>query len=67
MGFMNAILAITTPGDEIILNTPYYFNHEMAITMAGRGQSLIKPWPPLEHHLGFYTLHLVDFAVAGRL
>ncbi|MDB9540820.1 pyridoxal phosphate-dependent aminotransferase [Anabaenopsis tanganyikae CS-531] len=35
MGFMNAILAITTPGDEIILNTPYYFNHEMAITMAG--------------------------------
>ncbi|TAF06006.1 MAG: pyridoxal phosphate-dependent aminotransferase [Nostocales cyanobacterium] len=34
MGFMNAILAITCPGDEIILNTPYYFNHEMAITMA---------------------------------
>ncbi|MDZ7959277.1 MAG: pyridoxal phosphate-dependent aminotransferase [Aulosira sp. DedQUE10] len=35
MGFMNAILAITNPGDEIILNKPYYFNHEMAITMAG--------------------------------
>jgi aspartate/methionine/tyrosine aminotransferase len=35
MGFMNAILAITFPGDEIILNTPYYFNHEMAIAMAG--------------------------------
>ncbi|MHC5936483.1 pyridoxal phosphate-dependent aminotransferase [Nostoc sp.] len=35
MGFMNAILAITSPGDEIILNTPYYFNHEMAIAMAG--------------------------------
>ncbi|BBD58511.1 aspartate aminotransferase [Nostoc sp. HK-01] len=35
MAFMNAILAITCPGDEIILNTPYYFNHEMAITMAG--------------------------------
>lgn len=35
MGFMNAILAITSPGDEIILNTPYYFNHEMAIRMAG--------------------------------
>ncbi|MBW4424352.1 MAG: pyridoxal phosphate-dependent aminotransferase [Nostoc desertorum CM1-VF14] len=34
MGFMNAILAITNPGDEIILNTPYYFNHEMAIAMA---------------------------------
>lgn len=33
MGFLNAILAITQPGDEIILNTPYYFNHEMAIKM----------------------------------
>ncbi len=34
MGFMNAVLAITSPGDEIILQTPYYFNHEMAIVMA---------------------------------
>ena len=33
MGFMNALLAITDPGDEVILQTPYYFNHEMAITM----------------------------------
>ncbi len=41
MGFMNAILAITTPGDEIILNTPYYFNHEMAITMAGCSPVLV--------------------------
>lgn len=34
MGFMNAILAITNPGDEIIIQSPYYFNHEMAIRMA---------------------------------
>ncbi len=34
MAFMNAILAITSPEDEIILNTPFYFNHEMAIKMA---------------------------------
>jgi aspartate/methionine/tyrosine aminotransferase len=34
MGFINAVLAITDPGDEIILNLPYYFNHEMAIAMA---------------------------------
>jgi len=34
MAFMNAILALTDPGDEIILQTPYYFNHEMAVTMA---------------------------------
>ncbi len=35
MAFTNAVLAITQPGDEIILQTPYYFNHEMAIAMAG--------------------------------
>ena len=34
MAFINALLAIADPGDEIILNVPYYFNHEMAITMA---------------------------------
>ncbi|TKJ36780.1 MAG: aspartate aminotransferase [Planctomycetes bacterium B3_Pla] len=34
MGFVNAILAITDPGDEIILQLPYYFNHEMAVTIA---------------------------------
>jgi aspartate/methionine/tyrosine aminotransferase len=34
MAFMNAVLAITDPGDEIILPTPYYFNQEMAVTMA---------------------------------
>ena len=33
MGFMNALFAITDPGDEIILLSPYYFNHEMAIRM----------------------------------
>jgi aspartate/methionine/tyrosine aminotransferase len=35
MAFMNAVLAITDPGDEVILQSPYYFNHDMAITMAG--------------------------------
>lgn len=35
MAFINALLAIADPGDEIILPTPYYFNQEMAITMAG--------------------------------
>ncbi|MBD6616022.1 pyridoxal phosphate-dependent aminotransferase [Komarekiella sp. 'clone 1'] len=42
MAFMNAILAITSPGDEIILNTPYYFNHEMAIAMAGCRAVLVE-------------------------
>jgi len=34
LAFTNALLAIADPGDEVILQTPYYFNHEMAITMA---------------------------------
>jgi aspartate/methionine/tyrosine aminotransferase len=34
MAFMHAVLAITSPGDEIVLNVPFYFNHEMAIQMA---------------------------------
>jgi aspartate/methionine/tyrosine aminotransferase len=33
MAFMNTVLAIADPGDEFILPTPYYFNHEMAVTM----------------------------------
>lgn len=33
MAFMNALMAITDPGDEVILLRPYYFNHEMAIQM----------------------------------
>lgn len=35
MAFMHAVHAITEPGDEIVLNLPYYFNHEMAIRIAG--------------------------------
>ncbi len=42
MAFMNAILAITKAGDEIILNVPYYFNHEMAITMANCQPILVE-------------------------
>lgn len=35
MGFLNALMAITNPGDEVILPMPYYFNQEMAIRMVG--------------------------------
>jgi aspartate/methionine/tyrosine aminotransferase len=34
MAFMNAVLAIVDPGDEVIIPVPYYFNHEMGIVMA---------------------------------
>jgi aspartate/methionine/tyrosine aminotransferase len=35
MAFFHAVLATTAPGDDIILPVPFYFNHEMAIRMAG--------------------------------
>lgn len=35
MGFVNAVLAIADVDDEIILMSPYYFNHEMAVVLAG--------------------------------
>ena len=35
MAFLNAVLAITDPGDEVILPIPFYFNHEMALTVIG--------------------------------
>ncbi len=31
MAFLNTVLAITGPGDEIVVPAPYYFNQEMAI------------------------------------
>lgn len=33
--FLNTILCICDPGDEVILLRPYYFNHEMAIGLCG--------------------------------
>jgi aspartate/methionine/tyrosine aminotransferase len=35
MAFTHAVLAITEPGDEVILPVPFYFNHEMAVQMFG--------------------------------
>jgi aspartate/methionine/tyrosine aminotransferase len=35
MALVHAVLAITNPGDEVILPVPFYFNHEMAIQIAG--------------------------------
>jgi aspartate/methionine/tyrosine aminotransferase len=35
MAFLNAVLAIVDPGDEVLITAPYYFNHEMAIAIAG--------------------------------
>lgn len=36
MAFLNVLMAMTDPGDEVILPLPYYFNQEMAIRMLNR-------------------------------
>jgi aspartate/methionine/tyrosine aminotransferase len=33
--YFAALVAIADPGDEVIFPVPYYFNHEMAVVMAG--------------------------------
>lgn len=40
--FFNVVLAILDPGDEVVLPTPYYFNHEMAIVMASARPVLVE-------------------------
>jgi aspartate/methionine/tyrosine aminotransferase len=35
MAFLNLMLAILDPGDEVILPLPWYFNQEMAVTLVG--------------------------------
>ena len=35
MAFLHAVLAIADVGDEVILLSPFFFNHEMAIDIAG--------------------------------
>ena len=39
--FLNVALGILDPGDEVILPVPYYFNHEMAITMVNARPVLV--------------------------
>lgn len=41
MAFSSLVQVITDPGDEIILLTPYYFNHEMAIRLVNAKPVLV--------------------------
>ena len=43
LAFMNAVLAVADPGDEIILQTPFYFN-------SGRRDGLLPPGGRLDGH-----------------
>ncbi len=47
MAFSSLMLAIADPSDEIILLTPYYFNHEMAIRLANATPVLV---PTLDNY-----------------
>jgi aspartate/methionine/tyrosine aminotransferase len=69
MGFVNAICAITDPGDEVILLLPYYFNQEMAIRMldctpiAVATDERFQPRPgPIEHAITEKTRALVTIS-----
>ena len=48
LAFMNAVLAVADPGDEVILPVPFYFNHEMALVMAGVKPVLVQTLPDLQ-------------------
>jgi hypothetical protein len=40
--FYAAIVSLAKAGDEVILPTPYYFNHEMTLTQLGNVQITLK-------------------------
>ena len=52
MAFSHAIFAICNPGDEVILPTPFYFNHEMAIRLAGCVPVFVPTDAQYQLHLG---------------
>ena len=51
MSLINILFAITDPGDEVILLSPYYFNHEMAIQMLGCKPVAIPTQPDFQPDL----------------
>jgi aspartate/methionine/tyrosine aminotransferase len=61
LAFNSALLAIADPGDEVILQTPYYFNHEMAITMASCKPVLV----PTDANYQLQP-HLIERAITSR-
>ncbi len=69
MAFFASLLAVTSPGDEVILLVPYYFNHEMAVRIAGckpvfvkLGDSLIPDAAAIEHAITSRTRAVVTIS-----
>jgi aspartate/methionine/tyrosine aminotransferase len=53
--FVNAILCITRPGDHVLALSPYYFNHVMAIRLAGCKPVIVdtdRNYQPLVERIG---------------
>ena len=61
MAFLNAILAVCDPGDEVIVPVPYYFNHEMAITMASARPVFVPTGPDYQ-----LRLDAIEGAITSR-
>lgn len=45
--FVNVVLTLTDANDSVVLFTPLYFNHRMALQMTGGGRSIMYG-PPTE-------------------
>ena len=53
--FVNAILSITRPGDHVLVLSPYYFNHIMAVQLAGCKPVIIdtdRNYQPIVERIG---------------
>jgi aspartate/methionine/tyrosine aminotransferase len=53
--FVNAILSITRPGDHVLVLSPYYFNHVMAVQLAGCKPLVIdtdRTYQPIVERIG---------------
>jgi aspartate/methionine/tyrosine aminotransferase len=53
--FVDALLCITRPGDHVLVLSPYYFNHVMAIQLAGCKPVIVdtdRNYQPLVQHIG---------------
>jgi len=61
MAFLQALLAIADPGDEVVLLAPFYFNHEMAIGLADCRPVVIPSGGGFQPDLA-----LVDAAISER-
>ena len=58
MAYFEAMLAITDPGDEVILIAPYYFNHEMAVGIADCRPVIVQLGPNFVPDVDAIKAHL---------